>query len=161
MVPFALLCSLEVQCGAASELPPEAAPHLQGLHVLFCDWDVLCSSPSMLAGCRDLRSLHVLVNGPPLTGGAPRQPRAPRRLVPQLLDQLASLPHLAALRLVNNVGGAGAGEMRPVPAEAQRLLSQVAERLPRLHIQSVTAARPGPMQPRQGLPGMELDFWAA
>lgn len=150
--------SLEIQCGAASELPPEAVPHLQNLQdALFIDWDVLCSFPGMLAWCSQLRSLHVLLNGPPLPGGAPRRPRAPPRLVPQLLDHLAALPHLATFRLVNFCLAARSSGvdvlMRPLPAEAQRLLAEAAARLgPRVRVELAMATRRGDTQ---------LDLWTA
>lgn len=149
------LRSLEVQCGAADQLPPAAAPHLAHLHTLFCDWDALCSMPGVLASCNQLRRLRILVNGPPLAEGRPRPlPAVPESAVPQLVSHLAGMRHLTHLQLFNfRPPHILANELPPVPLSAVELLSEAAARLPQsVHIPPVAPA---------GHPDVQLGVWAA
>ena len=91
----------------------------------------------MLAGCAQLRRLHVVTKGPPLTRSRPALPE-PR--VAELLGHLAAMPHLATVQLFNFRNAAG-GEERPVPDQALQL--------PRVRVPPVAAAE------------HELDIWAA
>lgn len=132
------LRSLEVQCNGANELPPSAAPHLQQLHTLWCDFELLCNSPGILASCGQLRKLVFLVNGPPYGTSARPTPVMTARTIRQLAGNLAGLPHLAVVQCLNFRPSAGvATQLRAV---AQSLLAEVHARLPRLGIPPVNLA---------------------